>query len=421
MSDICPIEQPEDAVGHAERRSTSEFDVATPHFATKPGVLSVLSLVSSEGHFGIENMMVSLAKNLGSEGCRNIVVVFRDARNPHVEVADAARRIGLEVEVVTCRGRWDWSTVARIRELVGKYDAHILNPHGYKADFYAFLAARRTGIAVVSTCHNWPSKLLKMKMYAAFDRMILGRSQQVVVVSDRVRNVLLRSGVAANKVAMIDNGVDHEQFCNASPVLRREIGASQVPVVGFVGRHVADKGGALLLAAAKHVLTTQPLAKFVFVGDGEDRSAWEALAANLGIRESVHFAGVRTDMPEVYASFDLLVLPSLMESMPMCLLEAMSAAKAVIATRVGEVPRAIQDRQTGLLVEAGDVPALVTAIQQLLSDSALAQRLGRNACDHARRNFSAQAMAKKYIEIYKRIAQNPRSHVVTKAALELSC
>ncbi len=170
---------------------------------------------------------------------------------------------------------------------------------------------------------------------------------------------------------MIVNGVDINQFDGATPTLRNELEDAAGSVVGFVGRLVPDKGGALLLQAAKRVLAVCPEAKFVFVGDGPSRNEWETLAAQLGIHENVVFAGVRKDMPGVYASLDIAVLPSLVESMPMCLLEAMASSRPVIATRVGAVPRLVIPEETGLLLKPGDVNELTSAILRLLQDATL--------------------------------------------------
>jgi glycosyltransferase involved in cell wall biosynthesis len=383
--------------------------------------VTILSLISSEGHYGVENMLVSLAKNLSRLGCSNVVGVFQDLRFPHLEVAEEARRQNLAVEIVPCSKRWDSKAVSRIRQLIAKHKVDILHPHGYKADLYAYAAARGKRVALVATSHNWPSKLLSMRAYAALDRFVLGRFDRVVVVSDVVAATLRRSGVPSDKLSMIVNGVDINHFDGATPTLRNELGNVAGPVVGFVGRLVPDKGGALLLQAAKKVLAVCPEAKFVFVGEGPSRNEWEALAAQLGISESVVFTGVRKDMPGVYASLNVAVLPSLVESMPMCLLEAMASSQPVIATRVGEVPRLVIPEETGLLLKPGDINELTAAILRLLQDSNLAERLGKNGRALVSRNFSADAMAKSYVEVYSQVLAKQRNRTQSHAAWELSC
>lgn len=383
--------------------------------------LTIFSLISSEGFYGAENMLVALTQGLSRLGCHCIVGVFSDSRAPHTEVGEQARRRGLTVETVRCSGRLDWNAVRQIRELLVKHNVDILNPHGYKADLYGYAAAWPSGAALVATSHNWPSKLLKMRAYAALDRLVLRTFDKVIVVSDVVADLLRRWGVAPDKVSMIFNGVDIEYFRRASPALRIEIVPEGHSLVGFVGRLVPDKGGALLLRAAQRVVALHPKTKFVFVGEGPSRKEWEVLATRLGITKNVFFAGVRDDMPRVYASLDMVVLPSLIESMPMCLLEAMAASRPVIATRVGAVPKLINHEQTGLLLEPGDVGGLAGAILLLLRDTELARRLAENGRAHVARHYSAEAMAKNYMGQYQEVLASRRNRTGKQAVWETSC
>jgi glycosyltransferase involved in cell wall biosynthesis len=380
----------------------------------------VLSLISSEGYYGAENMLLILAQNLCQMGCRCLVAVFFDPCSPHPEVAERARQLGLTVEMVKCRGKLDWSTVRQLRALLLKHNVDIVNPHGYKADLYAYAAVRPTRAALVATVHNWPSRRLSMRAYAVLDRFVLKKFDKVISVSEVPSNILRRSRVAPNKIAIIPNGVDVKRFVLALPSLRKEIASNDVDLVGFVGRLVPDKGGEILLRAAQQVLAKRPGTRFVFVGEGPSRKQWEALAIQLDIVKRVVFMGARDDMPEVYSSLDLLVLPSFIESLPMCLLEAMAAGKPVISTRVGAVPQLLASDEIGLLVEPGDVQALSTAILRVLENNELASCLGKNARQHVDRNFSAKSMAKNYLWHFSHVLANHREARQNQTALEVS-
>jgi glycosyltransferase involved in cell wall biosynthesis len=383
-------------------------------------VLTILSLISSEGYYGAENMLVALARNLSQLGCRSIVGVFCDSRFHHTEVGEQAQRQGLTVEIVPCDGRWDWSTVVGIRRLVVRHHVDLLHPHGYKSDLYAYAAAWPNRVALLATSHNWPSKLLTMRAYAALDQLILRRFDKVIVVSPVVSDTLRRWGVRPDKISTIVNGVDIERFRAARPTLRNEVAPEGHSLVGCVGRLVPDKGGEFLLAAAQHVLAVHPKTTFVFVGEGSSRKEWETRATQLGIGHHVVFAGARDDMPGVYASLDMVVLPSLIESMPMCLLEAMAAGKPVIATRVGAIPRLLVSERTGLLVDPADVNGLSAAISRLLADPELAGRLGESGRSHVSQQFSAQAMARSYLAQYEQVLARRRSGMHEHTASEAS-
>ena len=366
---------------------------------------TVLVLISSEGYFGAENMLVALAVSLDQLECTPIVGVFTDARSPHVEVEEQARTRGLRTELIPCAGRVDWRTVRYIRRLMRDHGADVLHTHGYKADLYALVASRRTHTALVTTAHNWPSREWMMRAYAALDRRAMRSFDRVVTVSDEVGEIVRRSGVAAKKVVTISNGVEPGRFELGKPTLRAELACNDQAVVGFVGRFVADKGGDILLRAAQQVLQVHRKTRFVLVGDGPCRQPWESLATELGIAEQVSFAGVRQDMPDVYASFDVFVLPSLCEAMPMCVLEAMAAKKPVIATRVGAIAKLVEPERTGTLVETGNVGELAAAVIRTLGDPEAARRQGEHGHARVIRDFSSESMAREYLSVYRDVLQ----------------
>src|SRR2546427_198094 len=187
------------------------------------------------------------------------------------------------------------------------------------------------------------------------DRWALRRFHRAVAVSEGVAVALRRGGVAPEKITTISNGVDVAVFSAGRPTLAAEIGKGNRLVVGMVSRLVRGKGADYFLHAASDVLSCFPETLFVLVGEGSARKELERLARELGIEKKVIFTGQRADMPGVYASLDVFVLPSLNEGMPLTVLEAQAANRAVIASRVGAVPQLIQHRETGLLIEPGDV------------------------------------------------------------------
>ena len=380
--------------------------------------MTILFLISSEGYYGVENMLVTLARQLSRQGCHSVLGVFCNSHSPHTEVGEQARRQGLTVEIVPCEGKWDWSAVKKIRELLVKHNVDILHAHGYKADLYGYAAVWPKRVKLLATSHNWTGKTLSMRAYAAADRLILTRFDEVIVVSDAVGTTLRRWGVSGEKVSTICNGVDVERFSEAATELRDEITTGSQALIGFVGRLVSEKGGALLIRAAQQVLAVQPNTKFVFAGEGPARQEWETLAGELGISEHVSFVGVREDMPGVYASLNMLVLPSLLEAFPMCLLEAMAAGKPVIATRVGAVPQLVRSEVTGLLLNPGDVDGLAAAIVRLLQHPELASRLGENGRAQVARHYSAEAMARSYIAKYEQVLGRGEEAVQGRASWE---
>ena len=368
--------------------------------------MRVLHLISSGGFYGAESMLLALAEAQLRAGLHPIIGVFLDERERHVELFDRAAGLGIEAHLIPCDGRWDESAVDYIRALLDR-QVTLLHCHGYKADIYGFAAAWRRKIPLISTCHNWPDRRLSMRAYAVLDRFILRWFDQVTTPSKYVAATL-------KKATVIENGIDAARFQNAEPSLRRELARHRI-LIGVVGRLVHEKGGEVFLRAAKTVLAANRSVGFVFIGDGPCRGAWEALAAGLGIREHLFFTGTRTDMPNVYASLDILVLPSLEEAMPMCLLEGLAAGLPVIATRVGEVPKLIASGVTGELIVAGDSKVLSAAILHFIDNLSEARSMGLNGQALVAGSFSSDVMARNYLSIYEKALSRRQSEVTVNA------
>jgi glycosyltransferase involved in cell wall biosynthesis len=363
--------------------------------------MNILHLICSGGFYGAESVLVLLARALEKIGCRCMIGVFRDGRASHMEVADQARTQGMTVEEIPCGGRVDWNAVHHIRRLFDKYEINVLHTHGYKADMYGFAAARPLRRVLVATFHGQIRNQLSLRTYATLDRAILRRFDRVAAVSDELAAILISSGVKQSKVAAIPNGIDLERFGGAKPVLRDEICDNAGNLVGMVARLDPGKGADVLLRAAPLVLAELLGTRFVLIGGGPARRELEALAGRLGIAQNVIFAGVRRDMPEVYASLDVIALPSRNEGMPMCLLEAMAASRPVVATAVGSIPKLVLPGQTGLLIAPDDPGDLARKIVQVLSDPRRARIMAENGRQHIVRQYSAAAMANNYVRLYE--------------------
>jgi glycosyltransferase involved in cell wall biosynthesis len=368
--------------------------------------MRVLQLISSAGFYGAENMLINLARSMNQLGCRSAVGIFENAHRPHTEIAEQARLEGLPVVLIPCKGSADWNAARAIRSYVEAHGIDLVHTHGYKADLYGYAAVRRLGTPIVATCHNWPGGSLALRAYASLDRRVLRRFPKVVAVSEVVSRMLQCSGVPPYRITLINNGIDLSRFDGASPTLASEIVKGCRPVVGTVGRLAPEKGLEHFLRAAQSLLGRFPEALFVLVGEGPARKSLAVLAQQLGIERSVIFTGQRRDLPGIYASLDVFVLASLNEGMPMTILEAMAAARAVVATRVGAIPRLVVPR-TGLLVEPGEPAGLCDAVLRLLADPRLRHELGSRARERVAQVFSAEASAANYMKLYRELLERP--------------
>jgi glycosyltransferase involved in cell wall biosynthesis len=378
--------------------------------------VKVLQLISSGGYYGAENMLLNLCASQEKAGCQNSLLLFYNVHAPNVEFYERARRRGLSVRMVHCQGRADWRAVRQIEEYIQEDGIELLHTHGYKADLYGYVAARRSGKPIVATCHNWVGGTAALGIYNHLDRLALKRFQGLAAVSDSVAQRLLDSGVSARKIRTIANGIDVEPFEQAQPSPTLALDGNKV--VGMVARLDLQKGFEYLLRAVRELCGTFPALKVMVVGEGPDRKLIEDMIQRFGLQSNVILAGQHSDMPGIYAAIDILVLPSLNEGLPMTILEAMAASKPVIATRVGAIPKVIKDGHTGLLVDPGDVEGLRNALARLLSDSDLCRRIGTSGHDWVSRNFTSEAMALKYRQMYDEVLCTPAIASVPTRALD---
>ena len=222
------------------------------------------------------------------------------------------------------------------------------------------------------------------------------------------RNVAISRHTAADLAKLTGVHADVIPYSTAfTPHDRSTTRGAETFTVLFVGRLVARKGVPVLLDAwAKAGLVRSAL---VIVGDGPDRAALEARAASLGIAASVQFRGrvSDADLAEAYGSADLFVLPAVLdahgdtEGLGVVLLEAMASNVPVLASAAGGITDVVIDDESGVLVPPGDVDALAAALQRLRGDDALRARLAANGARRVRENFSWDAIADRWLDVYR--------------------
>src|SRR5205085_8751510 len=143
--------------------------------------------------------------------------------------------------------------------------------------------------------------------------------------------------------------------------------------------------------------------RLVVVGDGPLREALERDARDRGIAERVRFAGARRDLGDLLAAFDLFVLPSLWEGLPLSLILAMGAGIPVVATAVAGIPEVVEPNRTGLLVAPGDATALGGQLARLFADATLRDRIGAAARALVLPRFGVEGYVTSIAGLYDRL------------------
>ncbi len=228
-------------------------------------------------------------------------------------------------------------------------------------------------------------------------RAIIRSSDRLIAVSEAVARHAVHLGAKPEAVRVIANGVDAQRF---QPPQRRGNGAFRI---ACVGRLVFNKGPQFLIEAVPQVLQAHPNAEFILVGDGPLRARLEERARALNISHRVHFLGTRPDVATILQACDVLVRPSLLEGMPLAVLEAMACGLPVVATPVSGTSELVKGGENGLLVRPADPDDLAGAILRLAEDEALRKAQGRRGRWLVEHGYSWDAVAARNLSVYREL------------------
>lgn len=247
------------------------------------------------------------------------------------------------------------------------------------------------------------------------ERTLATMTDRVVTISPAQRDdIVNRFRVApAARTTMIPLGLDLAPLARldaAAPQLREQLGIpARAPVIGYVGRFVPIKDLPTLVDAFGRVVREVPDAVLLMVGDGPVRPRIESLAATLGLQSQVRCLGWMEDLAPLYATIDICVLSSLNEGTPVAVIEAMAAAKAVVATTVGGIADVVEHERTGLLVPPGDPGALAAAIARLAVDPGARARMGAAGRQAVVTRFSHERLVEDVDRLYAGALAEKRS------------
>lgn len=298
-----------------------------------------------------------------------------------------------------------WRFRAAVRHAVAEFRPDVIHAHWWIPGGWA--ATGQRPVPVVITCHGSDVRLLgKSALLRVLARRVLPRAGAVTTVS-RIMGEDLRRAVpglsTATRLEVLSLPVDTILFERGAALTK-----VTPPRVLFAGNLIAAKGVDILLAAFAKVLQRGIPCRLRLVGEGEARDALHRMAERLGVQDQVEWSPfVPMDrMPEEYGAATVVALPSRGprgEGMPLSLAEALIGRAAVVATPAGGIPEIIQDGANGLLVPDGDVDALADALQRLLTDASLRDRLVATGRAQALDRFAPGPAAARFLALYDEV------------------
>ncbi len=360
-------------------------------------MLRVAHLIESSGPGGAERIVADLAASFQAANTENVVFLPRDGEDWLRQQLDGS---GVTIEYFRIDRPVSATAARALTKALRTHRIDVAHSHEFSMAVYGGWAAWRAGIPHVITMHGGRYYATHLRRRLAL-RAAVALSASTVAVSGPLAEALSDDlGVRRSRILMIPNGVRHVEPDRVT--LRDELGLqSEDRLVVSVGNLYPVKGHQYLVEALASLAARHPRLHVAIAGRGglEDTLRSKAKAAGLGDR--LHLLGLRSDIPAILAAADIFALPSLSEGLPLALIEAMFAARPIVATSVGEVSVALQDGQVGVLVEPGDAQALALAIDGLLADPSRMTTLGLGAARHARNQYSLARMVARYATLYE--------------------
>ena len=362
--------------------------------------MRIALLNETGGPGGAEHMLLNLAAGLRERG-HEVVPIGPAERNPWL--AEEFRARGFAPELYTMRRLIDLPCLRAITATLRRRNVEVAHSHEFTMGVYGAVAARLAGIPHVLTMHGgryYAGKLqrrLALGVAARISGAVVGVSRSAA--TELERTLRLRRGC----VQVVPNGVAERR--GDATRIRRELGLGPGDrLIVAVGNLYRVKGHIVLLRAVAAIRARTGRAPVVAIaGRGEEEGTLRQFARESGIEDRVRLLGYRSDAPDLVAAADVYAMPSLSEGLPLALLEAMAAGRAVVASRVGGIPEVASDGEHALLVPAGDHDALAAALLRVLDDDALRERLAAAAHARATTEYGIARTLDAYERIYERL------------------
>jgi glycosyltransferase involved in cell wall biosynthesis len=313
----------------------------------------------------------------------------------------------LPIEVVhSDLHRLPWDELRRMAGLAQQRQIDVVQTHASSAHSFGVLLRLFWGIPCVATAHS-----RKIQLHWCMNDFVIACSD----ATQRFHRLWNR--VPASRLATVHGFIDPGPFLAVSQeqrsATRRSLGVGpDTPLVGIVAKLGPRKGQIDVVRALPRLLADHPELKVVFVGDATVHSAYVAevsdLARQLGVASALIWTGVRRDIPQLMSAFDVFACPSLEETLPLVVLEAMAAGRPVVASLVGGLGECILPGVTGALVPPANPSVLADALLHLLQDTTRREQYGAAGRQRILDHFSNDAIVPQIEAILEQVAGRRR-------------
>ncbi|HCG94725.1 MAG TPA: glycosyl transferase [Halieaceae bacterium] len=357
--------------------------------------MKVLHVEAGRYLYGGAQQVVWLNEGLAHRGVEN-VLVCPTGSDIAAAVAGKAR-----VHAIKMSGDLDVGLVRRLIRILRAEKPDLVHIHSRRgADIYGGLAARIVGIPAILSrrVDNKESWLLSPFKYALYGR--------VIVISKAIGSVLVACGVDASKIKTVRSAVNANAYSTEvdKDWFESEFSLpSNAKTLGVIAQLIPRKGHKYLLNIVPHLFDAHPQLQVLIFGQGPLATELTSRVAQAEFEGRVKMAGFRDDLHRIFPNLYAVVHPAEREGLGVALLQASASGVPVVAARAGGIPEIILDDVNGITFDIADEVGLLSALDALLADKALRDRLGAGGSHLARSEFSLDAMVEGNLKVYQSV------------------
>ena len=368
--------------------------------------MNVLHIIDSGGMYGAEVMLLNLVEEQIRQGLKPVIASIGDKQSAEKPLEVEAFKRNFPIKTFRMLPGPNFIGAWKILNYAKSIKCDILHSHGYKGNIlFGLLPKSILRLPLITTLHGWTSSetpFSRMRLYEMLDSWSLSRMDAVVLVNKGMLTHPRIAGRKDLKIHIVNNGIS-VGYPDMYPCTDLNLSSGKGLNIVAVGRLSPEKGFDVLLKAIARVVENGVDVSLVLFGEGTWRRKLEKLISLLGLRDRVKMPGFVSNAAATFSCFDLLVIPSLTEGLPITLLEAMRGKIPVIASRVGGIPNVLEDGVGGILVEASNEIGLAEAIRTLAESPVRRSNLAEKAYCLFKQKYSSEQMATAYRQIYNNI------------------
>ena len=383
--------------------------------------MKVLHIIDSGGLYGAEVMLLTLVGEQIRLGLDPTICSIGKHHIAEKPLETEALKRGFNLKKFRMHAGPNIFGAWKMLQLAHHEHFNLIHTHGYKGRIlFGFIPKKVRKLPLVTTLHGWTNTRLfsLLRIYEWLEVKSLKYCDAVVIVSSAMRSNSRLKYYKKENLTVINNAIPLSHLGNSNNKHNGELHLDNYAIdldikkfcengfiVGTIGRLSPEKGFHYLIEAFSLLNDTRDI-KMLIIGEGPSRAELERLINSLSLSEKVLIAGYRANANKYLPLFDVFVLSSLTEGLPVTILEAMSTKTPIVATRVGGVPEVLQNSQGGLLVEPRDPKSLADAILRIRNNRKFADQLTSFSYNEVLTKYSSKTMAIKYLEIYKNSCRN---------------